>query len=179
MAVYQSPEEAERKVLSILRKYNVMYPEQTAAFFPQEEKAILRAIKRLEKKRQLYHNPYTDLMASSENAYSLKDDGTITCLWVLADLCRRQPIEHHFLAEHGDFPVRLLFISRQELYDIAYVDAGSLKLVQGLYREGRRMAENQVVVLENRELISQVQIPGIIGYCVVKEGGMVEYYRKK
>lgn len=88
-------------------------------------------------------------------------------------------MEYHFLAEHEDFPVRLLFISSQELYDIVYVDVGSLKLVNGLYRNGRRPAENHIVVLENGNLIGQVQIPGAIGYCVVKEGGVVEYYRKK
>ncbi len=100
MAVYQNPEETARKVLSMLRKYNVMYPEQLAAFFYGEETSVLRAIRRLEKKRQLYLNPYTGLLASSENAYSLKDDGTILSLWVLADLCRRRPVEYHFLAEH-------------------------------------------------------------------------------
>ena len=88
-------------------------------------------------------------------------------------------MEYHFLAEHEDFPIRLLFISGQELYDIVYVDTGSLKLINGLYRDGRRPAENHVVVLENANLIGQVQIPGVIGYCVVKEGGLVEYYRKK
>ena len=179
MAVYQNPEETARKVLSMLRKYNVMYPEQLVAFFYGEETSVLRAIRRLEKKRQLYLNPYTGLLASSENAYSLKDDGTILSLWVLADLCRRRPVEYHFLAEHEDFPVRLLFISSQELYDIVYVDVGSLKLVNGLYREGRRPAESHIVVLEDGNLIGQVQIPGAIGYCVVKEGGVVEYYRKK
>ena len=179
MTAYQNPEEAERKVLSMLRKYNVMYPEQMAAFFPEKEKSVLRAIKRLEKNRQLYQNPYTGLLASSENAYSLKDDGTISCLWVLADLCRRQPVEHHFLAEYEDFPVRILFISRQELYDVVYVDTGALKLVNGLYREGRRKEDNHIVVLESGELIRQVQIPDTIGYCVVQKGGLVEYYRKK
>ena len=83
------------------------------------------------------------------------------------------------IPEHEDFPVRLLFISSQELYDIVYVDTGSLKLVNGLYREGRRPAESHIVVLEDGNLIGQVQIPGAIGYCVVKEGGVVEYYRKK
>ena len=33
MAVYQNPEETARKVLSMLRKYNVMYPEMLVAFF--------------------------------------------------------------------------------------------------------------------------------------------------
>ena len=100
MAVYQNPEETARKVLSMLRKYNVMYPEQLVAFFYGEETSVLRAIRRLEKKRQLYLNPYTGLLASSENAYSLKDDGTILSLWVLADLCRRRPVEKQIQAEN-------------------------------------------------------------------------------
>ena len=88
---YRNPEETAGKVLGLLRQYNVMKPEQLDAFFPGQEKAAGRALKKLEKTRQIYRNPYTGLIASSEFAYSLKDEGTMKCLWVLADMMRRKP----------------------------------------------------------------------------------------
>ena len=149
MGVYISPELMEERVLIIIRTYKI------------------------------YKNPYTGLLASSEFAYSLKDEGTIKCLWVLIDMLSKREVEGHYLAVKEDFPVRLVFFSGQEIYDILYVGAGDLKIVNGLYAKGRRPGEKHIVVLGYKELTGQVEVPGTIGYCVVKEGGEVEYYRKK
>ena len=46
---YQSPAVIERGVLEILRKLNVLYPEQITELLPGSESGILKAIKRLEK----------------------------------------------------------------------------------------------------------------------------------
>lgn len=75
-------------------------------------------VEKLEKTRQIYRNPYTGLIASSEFAYSLKDEGTMKCLWVLADMMRRKPVDGHYLAGKEDFPIRILFYSGAEIYDI-------------------------------------------------------------
>ena len=179
MGVYISPELMEERVLIIIRTYNVLYLEQLCRFFKGEENAAARAVPRLLKNRQIYKNPYTGLLASSEFAYSLKDEGTIKCLWVLIDMLSKREVEGHYLAVKEDFPVRLVFFSGQEIYDILYVGAGDLKIVNGLYAKGRRPGEKHIVVLGYKELTGQVEVPGTIGYCVVKEGGEVEYYRKK
>ena len=179
MGVYISPELMEERVLIIIRTYNVLYLEQLCRFFKGEENAAARAVSRLLKKRQIYKNPYTGLLASSEFAYSLKDEGTIKCLWVLIDMLSKREVEGHYLAVKEDYPVRLVFLSGQEINDILYVGAGDLKIVNGLYAKGRRPGEKHIVVLGYKELTGQVEVPGTIGYCVVKEGGEVEYYRKK
>ena len=179
MGGYVSPEVMEERALTAIRKYNVLYPEQLCRFFTGEENAASKAVSRLLKNRQVYRNSYTGLLASNEFAYSLKDEGTIQCLWVLIDMLHKREVEGHYLAVKEDFPVRVIFFSSQEIYDIIYVGLGDLKIVNGLYAKSRRPGENHIVVLEDKALIGQIEIPGTIGYCVVKEGGEVEYYRKK
>lgn len=177
MDSYRNPDEMAGRVLAVIRKYNVAAYSQICAFFPGEEKAIGRAVRKLEKNRQIYRNPYTGLYASSEFAYSLKDDRTILCLWVLTDLLGKRPVEGHYLAEKEDYPARILFFSGQEIYDILYVGAGDVKLVNGIFAKSRRQGENHIIAVEDKALIRQIEIPHVTGFCVVREGG-VKYYRK-
>lgn len=175
---YRNPEELAGQVLNLIRQYNVMKPEQIRAFFRREEKAADRAVKKLEKSRQIYRNPYTGLIASNEFAYSLKDEGTIQCLWVLADMLCRKPVDGHYLAGKEDFPIRILFFSGQEIYDILYVGLGDLKLVNGMFAKSRRTGENHIIAVEDGTLIGEIEVPGAIGYCLVREDGHVEYYKR-
>lgn len=177
MDTYRNPEEMAGRVLELIRRYNVMGYGQVCAFFPGEEKAAGRACRKLEKNRQIIKNPYTGLYASSEFAYSLKDEGTICCLWVLADMLGKRKLEGHYLAGKEEYPARIIFFSAQEIYDILYVGAGDLKLVNGILAKGKHREENHIVVVENVGLIGQLEIPNVVGYCVVQEGS-VEYYRK-
>lgn len=176
--VYRNPEETAEEVLRLLRQYNVMKPEQVEAFFPGREKAAVRALKKLEKTRQIYRNSYTGLIASSEFAYSLKDEGTVKCLWILADMMNRKPVAGHYLAGKEDFPIRILFFSGVEIYDILYVGVGDLKLVNGMFAKSRRTGENHIIAVEDGTLIGAVAVPGTIGFCLVNEDGHVEYYKK-
>lgn len=176
---YRNPEETAGKVLGLVRQYNVLDQEQISGFFPGEEKAAAKAVRKLLKNRQIYKNPYTGLIASSEFAYSLKDEGTIKSLWVLVDMLKKRPVEGHYLAAKEDFPVRILFFSSEEIYDILYVGAGDVKLVNGMFGKSRRPGENHIIAVEDRAVIGQMEVPGVIGYCVVKEGGGIEYYRRR
>lgn len=177
MELYRNPNEMTGSVLDVIRRYNVMAYGQVCAFFPGEEKAAGRALRKLEKNRQVMKNPYTGLYASSEFAYSLKDDGTILCLWVLADLLGKKQVEGHYLAEKEDYPARIIFFSRQEIYDILYVGSEDVKLVNGIFAKSRRQGDHHIVVVEDQGLIGQIEIPNVTGFCAVKEGS-VAYYRR-
>lgn len=177
--VYHNPRDVAEKVLELVRRYNVMLPEQAAVFFPGEEKSVFRAIKKLEKDRQIIRNPYTGLLALNDFAYSMKDEGTIQALWVLADMMGKREVEGHFLAQKEDYPARIVFFGSQEIYDILYIGAGDVKLVNGLYGKLRRPEGKHIVTVEDKGLMDQIEIPDAIGFCLVKEHGEVEYYRKK
>lgn len=179
MGVYRNPEEMSGQVLGLIRKYNVMELGQVEAFFPGAEKTAARAINRLKKNRQIVQNPYTGLIASNEFAYSLKDEGTIRALWVMADMMGKRKVEGHFLAEKEDFPVRIVFFGSQEIYDILYVGNGDLNLVNGIFGRIKRPEGKHIVVIEDKEIIGRIRIPDVAGFCLVRENGEVEYYRKR
>ena len=48
-----------------------------------------------------------------------------------------------------------------------------------MFAKSRRSEENHIIVLEDKVMISRIEVPGIIGFWVVKEGGELEYYRKR
>ena len=178
MDAYVNPDDMERQVLGLVRKYNVMEYAQICAFFPGKEKAAGRAVKKLIRMRQIYQNPHTRLIAASEYAYSLKEEGTIRCLWVLIDILRKRRVDGNYLAQKEDFPARILMFSGEEIFDILYVAAGDVKLVNGIFLRGRKPGCHRIVVVEDGVLIGQLRIPEVIGYCVVREGGAVGYYRR-
>ena len=178
MDAYVNPDDMERQVLGLVRKYNVMEYTQICAFFPGKEKAAGRAVKRLIRMRQIYQNPHTRLIAASEYAYSLKEEGTIRCLWVLIDILRKRRVDGNYLAQKEDFPARILMFSGEEIFDILYVAAGDVKLVNGIFLRGRKPGCHRIVVVEDGVLIGHLRIPEVIGYCVVREGGAVGYYRR-
>ena len=68
MAVYVSHEAMEERTLMVIRKYNVLYMKQLLHFFEGEEKAAGKAVSRLLKNRQIYRNPYTCLLYTSDAA---------------------------------------------------------------------------------------------------------------
>lgn len=179
MGAYRKPEVMSGRVLDLIRKYNVMERGQVELFFPGERTGVVRAMKRLEKNRQIFCNPYTGLVSSSEFAYSLKDEGTIGALWVLGDMMGKRQVEGHFLAQREDFPVRIVFFDRGEIYDILYVGAGDVKLVNGIYGKMRRPEGRHIVAIEDKELMGQIRIPDVVGFCLVRDCGEVEYYRKR
>ena len=179
MGTYRNPEEMSGKVLDLIRKYNVMELGQVELFFPGERTGVIRAMRRLEKNRQIFRNPYTGLVSSSGFAYSVKDEGTIRALWVLGDMVGKRKIEGHFLAQREDFPVRIVFFDSGEIYDILYVGIGDVKLVNGIYGKMRRPEGRHIVVIEDKELMGQIKIPDVVGFCLVRDSGEVEYYRKR
>ncbi len=179
MGTYRNPEEMSGKVLDLIRKYNVMELGQVELFFPGERTGVIRAMRRLEKNRQIFRNPYTGLISSSGFAYSVKDEGTIRALWVLGDMVGKRKVESHFLAQREDFPVRIVFFDSGEIYDILYVGIGDVKLVNGIYGKMRRPEGRHIVVIEDKALMEQIQIPDVVGFCLVRDSGEVEYYRKR
>lgn len=98
---------------------------------------------------------------------------------MLADMLGKRQVEGHFLAQKEDFPVRIIFFSGQEIYDIVYAGIGDVKLVNGIFGSMRRPEGKHIVAVEDKEVIGQIRIPGAAGFCLVRENGEVEYYRKR
>ena len=178
MYEYLNLERVEHKIESILRQYQVMDEGQLKLLFSSEEKAVVRAVKRLEKKKQIYRHPHTGLLSPNESMYSLKDDGTIKCLWVLVDMINRGRVGLHFMACREEYPIRIFFVKGDELYSLLYVGMNEVKLANSIMNRKAQPTDQTIIVAESREVIQSIQIPETIGYCVVNGGGEIEYYRR-
>ena len=50
-------------------------------------------------------------------------------------------------------------------------------MVNNLFSRKKIDSCRHIIVVENPDYISAIHIADVIGYCVVKEGGEVEYYQ--
>lgn len=171
----------EQEVLSIIRTYNVLYKKQLYALFETDgrEKYVGKALKALEKDRRIYVNQYTQMAAINESSYEAKEEGTLLALWVLISLMKQKKIEEHFLASKEEYPVRIVFVGDAEIYDILYVAETDVAFVNNLFSRKKIESSGHIVAVDSPDYIASIKLENIIGFCLVKEDGEVEYYRKE
>ncbi len=51
--------------------------------------------------------------------------------------------------------------------------------IRKLIRKYAEFEGRHIVVIEDKELMGQIQIPDVVGFCLVRDSGEVEYYRKR
>ena len=166
----------EREVFELIKKYNVLFKSQVYAYFGQE-RAVGRAFKRLEKDNRIGSSPVTQMVYLNENSYAARDEGTLQAFWVLISLMKKRTITEHFLADQEEYPVRIIFISEDDLFDILYVGLNDVKLVNSVFQRKCRGTGNHIVSVPDLEVIEKLDLPAI-GYCLVKGDGEIEYYTK-
>ena len=64
-----------------------------------------------------------------------------------------------------------------EIYDILYVSENEVQVTNNLFT--RKMTDDcgHIVIVEKPGYIHEIRIPDVLGFCTVKEGGEIEYYR--
>lgn len=91
----------------------------------------------------------------------------------------QKKIEQHFLASKEEYPIRIIFVGDGEIYDILYIAPEDIELTNQLFVRKKIDGCGHVVVVEEPESIPKIRIPDVIGYCMVKGDGEVEYYQKE
>ena len=117
------------------------------------------------------------MVAASEEAIAAKDLGTMKAVWVLVDVMKKKQVEEHFPASKEEYPVRIVFYGEGEIFDILYISEAEVTVVNNLFSRKKIDSCEHIIVVENPDYISAIHIADVIGYCVVKEGGEVEYYQ--
>ena len=170
----------EREVKDLIQKYNALYKSQVYEFFAKDgrEQFVGRALKALEKERDIYINQELKLIAVNEESYGAREYGTLQSVWALLGIMDQKKVEQHFLASREEYPVRSVFVGDGEIYDILYVSEAEVCVTNHLFARKRIDGCGHIVVVENPENIPEIQIPDVVGFCTVKEDGKVEYYRK-
>lgn len=170
----------EREVKELVQKYNALYKSQLYAYFAKDgrEQFVGRALKTLEKEREIYVSQELKLVAASEASYAAKDYGTLQSVWALLGIMDQKKVEEHFLASREEYPVRIVFVGDGEIYDILYVSEAEVSVTNSLFVRKWIDSCGHIVVVENPESIPEIRIPDVVGFCTVKEDGEVGYYRR-
>lgn len=173
----QRPVIAETREL--VQKYHVLEKAQIYVYFALDgrDHFVGKAFKALEKERQVFIHPELEVVAASEEAIAAKDLGTMKAVWVLVDVMKKKQVEEHFPASKEEYPVRIVFYGEGEIFDILYISEAEVTVVNNLFSRKKIDSCGHIIVVENPDYISAIHIADVIGYCVVKEGGEVEYYQ--
>lgn len=154
-----------------------MYPGLTEAqllrFHPGKESKVKTLLSGLEKQGRIQRDRYGRYLP--QGGFSTKvDQNTEKAVWVLLDFLDR--VDYHI---SSDFPVRIVFFSDGEEYEIICAAHGQEALISQAMRLRKEDAPRRIVVVESPSQINALVFPGICGYCTVSADGRVQYYQKR
>ncbi len=186
---YAFAEKPERKVLPVKTRADLygreatellriisMYPglteKQLCRFYPGREdvtKNLLAHLRRQGRARQADTGGYFPY----GNDKAETDPGMVRAAWVLLDFIGKA--EYH---SSSDFPVKIVFFSGGELYEIIHAASGQEALVTHALHQGRDSGGRRIVLVDDPGQIPFLEFPGITGFCTVDAAGNVSYYKK-
>ena len=165
--------EGER-LLKLITTYHALQYEQVLQFFIRNRDSMKSLITSLIKQGRIYYDQDRDLLCDSPEASDSPDYGMIAAVWVLLDF--KEAVVYH---TSGEFPVKLHFFSRDEAYEVIYVNPGQEVLINHVVASLPAEDTNRLVILESEQQAAQVNIDGITAFCLVSPEGTVNYYTKQ
>lgn len=161
------------ELLRLVSLYPGLSQSQLAGFFPEKDCTVIGGL--------LSHLNRQGRIQESDNGgwfpYGSKpqsDIGLCLSVWVLLDMMEK--VEYH---SPGDFPVKIVFFSDGELYEIVYVAVGQEALVSHAMKLEMRQEGRRIVLVEAAEQISLLDFPHISGFCTASRTGEISYYKKQ
>lgn len=162
------------ELLRIISMYPGLAFSQLCRFFPGKENTVVaNLLTHLERQGRIvrdqsgFYFPY----GTEKNGV---DRGVTQAVWVLLDFMEH--IEYH---APGDFPVKLLFFARSELYEIVWAAAGQEVLINHVLGQKPQTDSKRIVLVEEPKQIELLHIPGASGFCTVTADGRINYYKKR
>lgn len=165
--------EGER-LLKLITTYHALQYEQVLQFFIRNRASMKALITSLIKQGRIYYDQDRDLLCDTPEASNSPDYGMIAAIWVLLDF--KETVVYH---TSGEFPVKLHFFSRDEAYEVIYVNPGQEVLINHVVASLPAKDTNRLVILESEQQAAQVNIDGIAAFCLVSPEGTVNYYTKQ
>lgn len=163
------------EVTELLREIS-MYPgindRQLCRFHPGKEDKIGTILAHLQKQGRI--------LKDTSGGYSLtgpskanQDRNAARAVWVLLDFL--DWVEFHSVS---DFPAYITFFADGEVYEIVYAAHGQEVLVSQVMKSRKGGSCKRIVLVDSPSQISDLDFPGITGYCTVDSLGNVQYYKK-
>ena len=87
-----------------------------------------------------------------------------------------EKIEYH---SSSDFPVNIVFFGEGESYEITYIPENKEAIFEQAFNN-YELNGKRIIVLENTEQITKINIPDVTAYCIVDDNtGEVKYFKSK
>ncbi len=152
------------EILSVITLYKALKLKQILNIYPNKENTR-HSINTLIKSKRVFYCPETDIVSSIEEQNAVQNK-LIQSFWVLLDFIEK--VEHHFMS---DFPIQISFFKSNELYEILYVSLDEENLINtaiNTYANSNNTdIAKRLVIVENKEQISKINIKNTICYCQV------------
>ena len=164
-----------KEAAELLREIS-MYPglseQQLVRFYPGKEDKIRNLLVHLQRQGRTVMTEAGSYFPQGEHT-RVADAGLIRSVWVLLYFIDR--VEFH---SPSDFPVKLLFFSAGEVYEVVYVAAGQESLINQALRKCQQGESRRIVLVDDAAQIPLLDFPDISGFCTVEPDGIVSYYKK-
>lgn len=166
-----SQEAAE--LLRLISIYPGLVEVQLCRFFSGKESKIINLLSHLKRQGRVTQKDFTGGYFSYGTDSRSTDSGLIRSVWILLDFIEQ--VEYHSSSE---FPAKIIFFARSELYEIIYAAAGQESLVNHLKSKNQEN-DRRIILVDSPEQIRLLHIPGAAGYCTVNGDGHINYYKKQ
>ena len=164
-----------QEATELLREIS-MYPglsgQQLVRFHPGKEEKIKNLLLHLQRQGRTVLTETGNFFPQGEHMRGT-DAGLIRSVWVLLDFIDR--VEFH---SPSDFPVKLLFFSAGDVYEVVHVAAGQEPLITQALRQCRQGESRRIMLVDDAGQIPLLDFPDISGFCTVETDGTVSYYKK-
>lgn len=152
--------------------YNIRKEQLKRLMYDTKPDVFEKLLFHLQNNRRIYHDKNTDILYADADTTLNMD--TIKCLWVLCDF-----VEKADFHSSSDFPVNLIFFGDEELYEISYIAQGKEAIFEQAFKNFE-VSNKRVIVLEEKEQISKINIPDVTAYCIVNDDtGEVKYFKSQ
>ena len=159
-------------ILRDISMYGVLLEEQLLRLYPGKRAKVRNLLSYLTKQGRIWSAD--GAYCASPELVGHEDWGMIAALWVLVDFIDR--VEYHIV---GEYPAKVVFFADGELYEVIYAACGKEALVNYILSVPAKEFPQYIVLVDKQEQITELDIPGVSGFCTVAPNGEVSYYQKE
>ena len=168
---------AHRQEMEELLRNISMYPglkeEQLRRFHPGKERKIKTLLAQMKKRGRVEQDSLGRYFAEG-CPHDRADAGLSAAVWVLLDFIDR--VEYHTA---GEFPVKLLFFAKGELYEVFYAALGQEAMLSHFLVQPSKEGSRRIVILEEPEQARYLTAASIAAFCIVTPDGKTSYFQKR
>ena len=158
------------KVFEIVSMFERIQKNQLVKLF-ENEKLAYKLIKKLISKKKIFESEDKRFLSASQEYLEKSNQSMRKSIWVLIDFIDK--IDFYSVS---NFPCQIVFISKNELYEIIYVKIGEEIIINQYCKINRNDNVKRIIIIDELEQIRKISIESAISFYLVK-GNKTDYYK--